>query len=185
MAIVGNAWLLKVMPPGGLARLSVPDDVHRLGEALVLVGSAMDNEIADDILDPYYVDRVLLRQSIVPADVQRTQNVGILRGRIGQLTAGQLLKVDVSLRVGISRQFDLRRRFRRPRCRFRNRDRNRRALLLQQCRKIHAQNCRAGTKLAALSENISWPVRVFVDRRSCTLASPTAARRARSCRDRA
>ena len=39
--------------------------------------------------------------SIMPADVQRTQDVGILRRRIGQLTASQFLKVDVSLRVGI------------------------------------------------------------------------------------
>src|SRR4051794_31116680 len=60
----------------------------------------MNNKIADDIPDPHHVDRILLRQSIVPADVQRPQDVGILRRRIGQLAASQFLKVDVSLRVG-------------------------------------------------------------------------------------
>src|SRR6187455_1665527 len=132
----------------GILPLSVADDGHRLGGALTLVGPAIDNEIADDILDPYYVDRVLLRQTVMPADVQGTQDVDVLWGRVGQLSASQFLKVDVSLRVGRSRQFGFRRRFRRRRRWVRNRDRKRRALLLQQGRKIHTQNCRSGTKLA-------------------------------------
>ena len=55
----------------------------------------------------------LFATSVMPADGQRAQDVRIVRRRTGQLTASQFLKVDVSFRVGISRQLNLRRRFRR------------------------------------------------------------------------
>src|SRR5215204_6021543 len=92
-------WVISSQCHGRLARLQ--DGGDRVDDPDIRVGLAVYDDL---VLEPHAardVEEVFLRETVIPAAVPDHQLVGVLLPGSGKLSAGELLHVEITVRVGI------------------------------------------------------------------------------------
>src|SRR5215207_3406285 len=92
-------WVISSQCHGRLARLQ--DGGDRVDDPDIRVGLAVYDDL---VLEPHAardVEEVFLRETVIPAAVPDHQLIGVLLPGSGKLSAGELLHVEITVRVGI------------------------------------------------------------------------------------
>src|SRR6202020_588597 len=82
-------------------------DVHRCDDLRLRIGLAIDDDPMLELLGAIDLQFAVPSQAVVPAAVPNGHEVGVFLKGVGELSAGQLLYVQVALRIGVGGQLDL------------------------------------------------------------------------------
>src|SRR6202042_2376357 len=82
-------------------------DVHRRDDLCLRIGFAIDDDPMLELLGAIDLQLAVASQAVVPAAVPDGHEVSVFLKGVGELSASQLLDVQVALRIGIGGQLDL------------------------------------------------------------------------------